>query len=158
MRRLFFVLLMLAFIGSKAQHAANEPKPVIIVDSVQIPYNSLSQINPQSIQSVNVLRTAKYPDGAIYIALKDHNQTQQILKSKKLSLQDLADKYVPKEDKGKPILYVFNRELVTDTSNVHILSDLYYSVGIMKAGDSPYFKRVFPKALLLMVSTTIQIK
>lgn len=127
-----------------------------MIDSVPIPYNSLSQINPQTIKSINIQKDNA--GGVVYITLKDSTQVGKILKSKKLSLQDLADKYVSKEDKGRPILYVMNRELVTDTSNVRILADLYHSVGVMKAGDSPYFKKAFPKALLLMISTTIQIK
>ena len=159
MRRIIITaLLILAFLGSKAQHIDNQVKPVVMIDSVPIPYNSLSQIDPQTIASVNIQKDKMYPGGVIYITLKDSTQAGKILKSKKLSLQDLADKYIPKEDKGRPILFVMNRELVTDTSNVRIFSDLYYSVGVVKAEDSPYFKNAFPKALLLMVSTYISIK
>lgn len=127
-----------------------------MIDSVPMPYNSFSQINPQTIKSVYIQKNNA--GGVIYITLKDSTEVGKVLKSKKLSLQDLADKYVSKEDKGRPILYVMNRELVTDTSDVRILADLYYSIGVVKAKDSPYFKKAFPKALLLMINTTIQIK
>ena len=155
-RIIMTALLILAFISSRAQHIDNKVNPIIMIDSIPMPYNILSQINPQTIASVNIQKDNA--GGVIYITLKDSTQIEKILKSKKLSLQDLADKYVSKEDKGRPILYVMNRELVTDTSNVRILADLYYSIGVVKAKDSPYFKKAFPKALLLMISTTISIK
>ncbi len=149
---------MFAFTIVQAQYPGNTAKPTIMVDSVQVPYNSLGQINPQSINTVVVLKNKQFPDGVIYITLKDPKQMQTILKSKKFSLQDLANKYIEKADKGKPILYIMNHDLVTDTSNFRILSDLYYSVAVVKAKDSPYFKKAFPNTVLLMVSTQVRIK
>lgn len=154
---ILIALLMLAFISSGAQHIDNVAKPAIMLDSVQMPYNSINQLNPSTVKSMNTTRNNKFPDGVIYMTLKDPSEVQTILKSKQLSLQQLADKYIEKADKGKPILYVMNDKLVTDTSNVRILSDGPYNITVLNAKYLPYFKTAFPKALLLMVQTTFKI-
>ncbi|MEO8884965.1 MAG: hypothetical protein ABI367_02810 [Mucilaginibacter sp.] len=153
MRKMLFTLLLTsAFISSRAQHIA-KPHPVIMVDSVQMDYNTLALMDPQEINSMNIPHDPKYPDGIIYITLKDHSTLQTLLMSKRLSLQNLADKYIAKADKGKPIIYMLNGTLITDTANVRVLAERYYNVQVTKASEMPYFKKAFPNMLLLKVST-----
>ena len=156
MRRVILAaIFLLPFISAKAQNVS-KPAPTIIVDSVEISMKAFELFDSNDIKDVRVERKSKYPNGVIYITLKDHNVLLNFLTSKKLSLQDLTTMHLSKEDKGKPIIYLMNGKLLTDTTDVIIMADRYYNVTITKAAETPYFKQAIPNVLIMMVSTVKQ--
>lgn len=150
----FFVL---AYGDSDAQNVL-APNIVTVVDSVVFPSNMINLFKTTDIKDLKVGKNEKYPDGALYITLKDPTIVPALKKGKVLSLKDIADKYVSPADKGKPIIYVLDNRLLTDTAHISISAEHYYGVEIHKASETRYFKQVLPNVLLLMISTIRTIK
>lgn len=151
------IVLLFAFAIGKAQtnpiarisnYAGN---PTFIVDSIEVGQNALNNINPNNIQNINVIRNAKYPNGAIYVTLK--NPRALAAASKMVSLQQLTDEQIPAEDKSKTRIYLLDDRLITDTTNLRIDVNAYHNVRIMPAANAPYFKTAMPNTLLIIIST-----
>ncbi len=141
----------------KAQSLVSS-KPIIMVDSITMPHNILTFIKPEDIKAVHVEKSKDYADGIIYVAMKDHQVLLDLLKGKMLSLNDLKNTYVPAADRKKPILYVMDFKLLTDTAGIRIPSAHYHKVNVFKGEDSPYFKTVLPNALIVTINTVLMIQ
>jgi hypothetical protein len=159
---LITLLLVGAFASSNAQQIPQlngqimPSHPIVIVDSVPMEFNTLKVLDTALIKSMNVVNNS-YP-GIVYITLKDHNSIKNLTRAKKLSLKQLTDAHVAKADKRRPIIYLMDHVLVTDTTGIRIPTEKFYSIQVIKAADTPYLKQAFPDALLLTVSTMIYVR
>jgi hypothetical protein len=159
MKNLFTILLtlisMAGFAQTKAPFPVQKPSPVYFIDSVKTdpsePY--YNYINANDIASINVSRDPGYPNGAIFITLKDHNIITKLRQDKLLSLSDIAKTNIPAADIRKPVLYLLDDKLLTDTVGVRIPSTFVKKVTITKASETAYFKTALPNVLLMMIST-----
>ena len=151
-------LLVSAYINSNGQRVL-QPNIVTLVDSVIVPSNMVSLLGTsRNIQDLKINRSEKYPDGAVYITLKDRSIVPELKKARLLSLGEITDKHVSPTDKGKPILYVLDGKLLADTANIRLSAAHYFGVEIYKASETRYFKQALPNVLLLMISTIETIK
>src|SRR5476651_1816608 len=113
------ILLLIAFAIGKAQNNLTAryvkygESATIIVDSVEVGQNALNIINPNDIQNITVIKNAKYPDGVIYVTLKNHNVLLTLPKGKMLSLQQVTDEQITNEDKLKTRIYLLDGRLIT---------------------------------------------
>jgi hypothetical protein len=138
----------------KSPFAEKKSLPAYFLDSVKIDNAYLTYLNPDDIAAVNVYKDAKlYPNGAVFIALKDHTIVNKLLNDKLLSLNDIFKANVHEPDRRKPVVYLINDELLTDTSNIRIPSIFVKYVTIVKASETPYFKTALPNILLMKIST-----
>jgi hypothetical protein len=160
MKNLTAILLLLASLTGNAQTKKTQTEtkpanPVYFIDSVKInagePY--LNYINPNDIASLNINRDPIYPNGAVFITLKDHNTFTKLRQDKLLSLNDIAKTNIPATDKRKPVLYLLDDKLLTDTAGVRIPFTFVKKVTIIKAAETPYFKTALPNVLLMMITT-----
>lgn len=160
MKILAVLLLVLASLTGSAQtkdtHTVKKPaNPTYFIDSIKVNPNQsyLNYINPNDIASINISKDPIYPDGAVFITLKDHNTFTKLRQDKWLSLGDIAKTNITVTDKRKPVLYLLDDKLLTDTAGVRIPSALVKKVTVVKATETPYFKTALPNVLLMMVST-----
>jgi len=155
-RVLVTIVLAFGFTGIIAQVRIN-PNPAILVDSVFVPYNMISvldSIGPNNIKELRVDKSdKKYPNGAIYVTLK--GAVPQSLKGPYISLQEITNKNISAADKGKPVIYVLDGKLLTDTTYVRLPVQRPQVVTVYKASETPYFSTAMPNALLLMISTKL---
>ncbi|QJD95138.1 hypothetical protein HH214_04220 [Mucilaginibacter robiniae] len=158
MRRAITAMLLIIGAASLAQNktavAAPGDQPVYFVDSVQINEANMplvEHIAPQEIASLQIGNNPKYPQGSIYITLKDHSLLDKLLKDKLLTLADITEKNMPGQK--KQIIYLVDNKMLTDTSGIRIPSNYVKNVKVVKANETPYFKTTFPKAVIVMIST-----
>ena len=156
---LFTLLLILAFGFSKAQLSGrvSSLNSVIFVDSVKMEFNTLNDLDTSVIRSMNTVNKNSMYD-TVYVTLKDHNYIKNLKRAKKLSLKELTDTHITKADKGKPIIYIMDNWLLTDTAGVSISTEKFYAVKVTKAIETPYLKQAFPQALLFEIFTIINIR
>jgi len=126
-----------------------------IIDSVQVSGNWLNYLDPNDIANIDIRKDSKYPQGVGSITLKDHKLLFKILSTAPLSLGAIADTYITISDKHKPILFLLNDKLLTDTSGVIIPDICLEKIVIAKASQLPYFKTTLPDALLMMITTKL---
>lgn len=153
------LLLILAFGFSQAQLSGRvrSVNSVIFVDSVKMEFNTLNDLDTSVIRSMNIVNKNAMYD-TVYVTLKDHNYIKNLKRAKKLSIKELTDTHITKTDKGKPIIYIMNNWLLTDTAGVSISTEKFYTVKVTKATETPYLKQAFPEALLFKIFTIINIR
>ena len=154
MRKALTLLLMLASASTFAQSMQVQtkmPAPTIIVDSVLVNNSYLSSISPDEIQSVDVKRVPEFPNGVIYITTKDKAKAMGLLASPLLSLNDIVKKHI--KVSKKPIIFIIDGTMLTDTLNVRIPSSTLHGVIIKEAAETAYFKTALPNVLIMMIST-----
>ncbi len=151
-KTLLLFCLLAAFASAKAQQLVSS-KPIILVDSVTMPHNIMSFIKDEYIKEINVEKSKDYDDGIIKVTLKDHQVLTELLKGKMLTLNDLKNTHVLPADQKKPLLYVMNFNLITDTAGIRIPSAHYYKVDVVKGENTPYFKKVLPNAMIMVINT-----
>jgi hypothetical protein len=130
--------------------------PLYFLDSIQVSpeyMNYITYLNPDDISAVHVDKDVKYPNGAVFISFKDHTLVDKLLKDKILSLNDIRNANVAKADMRKPVIYLIDDKLLTDTANVRIPSMLVRYVTVVKAAETAYFKTALPNVLLMRIST-----
>lgn len=160
---LIAAFLILTYLNSNAQKLnlldgrIRSSHAIIFVDSVKMEFNTFNVLDTTVIKSVNIVNKNSYTD-TVYITLKDHNYIKNLTWAKNLSLKELTNMNIAKADRGKPIIYIMNHILLTDTTGVRIPSEKFYSVKITKATEIPYFKQTFPDALLINIETVIYVK
>ena len=161
MKNIILVLLLfIGFIGKgqvKATVPARQlltPKPVYLIDSIKVDERYLKYIDPEEIASLNVFKDAlNYHDGAVFIQLKEKGLLERLMHSKWLSLGEIAGQNIKVADKQKPVLYLVDEKLLTDTSNVRIPVICLNKVSIVKASETEYFKTALPDVLIMMIAT-----
>lgn len=149
--------MFIAFAG-KAQtiNTSKASEPAYIIDSVRLIDGGVysNYIDPNQIATINVVRDASlYPNGALFISLKDHSILTRLQQDKWLSLSDIASKSIADTGKAKPVLYILNDKLLTDTTGIKIPSICIAGVSLIRASETAYFKTALPDALILMIST-----
>jgi hypothetical protein len=103
-----------------------------------------------------LVKDAQDPDNAkVYFTLHDHSKFETLSRSPLLSLNDISKVHLTGTERSKPILYILDGKLLTDTVAVRIPSICVRNVTIVKAAETSYLKTVLPDALLLMISTQI---
>ncbi len=152
MKKLFILLLVLTSACGFAQ-THSVAQPAIYVDSMMVNINYMNYMHADDILSVDVQRKAEFPDGVIYITTKDKQKTQNLLKSPLLSLKDIVKANIAPGKQSKPIVFLLDGALLTDTANVRIPSLAIYSVKVASADEAPYFKTALPNVLLLKIAT-----
>lgn len=151
---LLFTLTVLAAGAQVKSPAVNQIKPPLyFLDSVQISSEYITYLNPEDISDVHVNKDQKYPNGAVFISLKDHSTVGKLLKDKLLSLYDILNLNTAKADRHKPVIYIIDEKLLTDTANVRIPAMFIKNVSVVKAAETPYFKTALPNVLLMRIST-----
>jgi hypothetical protein len=158
MKKIAVIFLILFSVPGMAQNkksttSQNNNLPVYIIDSVKTSAAYFKYIAPDNISSVNVLKNLQYPVGVIYITLKDHSEFTKLLQAPLLSLNDIAKTNIPEPERLKPILFILDDKLLTDTVAIRIPSICVHKVTIVRAAETAYFKTVLPDVLLMMVST-----
>lgn len=123
----------------------------LLIDSFKVSDVYIMYIDPVDVYNVNTKRNKEYPNGVIYVTLKDHKILSKLLVSKLLSLKDITNTYVIKKE--KPIIFLLNKELVTDTTGVRIPEICLGNITVAEADQMPYFKTTFPNALIMMITT-----
>jgi hypothetical protein len=73
------------------------PLAVTLIDSVNVFVPYIKYIDPNEVSHVNIIKDKKYPNGAMYIDLKNHKLLLKLLNSKLLSLHDIVNTYVSKK-------------------------------------------------------------
>ncbi|RYY36818.1 MAG: hypothetical protein EOP46_05015 [Sphingobacteriaceae bacterium] len=131
----------------------NGTPPVYFVDSVKISQSYFRLINADDIESINVSKDKKYPNGAIYIALKDKTKLNKLLQQKLLSLNDFAKAALKVSSTDKQIVYMLDDKLITDTTGISIPATYLEQVKILTPQEAPYFHTTFPKALIMKISS-----
>jgi hypothetical protein len=158
MKTIIAITLMLCSITVIAQ-TKKEPvnpspaEPVFMIDSVKTAKAYFEYLDSNDIASFNVFKNQQYPDGVVYATLKDHNMALKLLRSPLLSLNDIAKANVPQAERSKPVLFMVDDKLLTDTAGVRIPSFFVYHVKVTKATETAYFKTALPDVLLMMIST-----
>ncbi len=105
---LIVAFLILTYLNSNAQKLnlldgrIRSSHAIIFVDSVKMEFNTFNVLDTTVIKSVNIVNKNSYTD-TVYITLKDHNYIKNLTRAKNLSLKELTDTNVAKEDKRKPI-------------------------------------------------------
>ena len=155
MRRLITILPVFCCFLSFAQQIPRAIKmPAIFVDSVLVDSSYYKFLNTNYIENIDIKRTsAAFPGGIIYITTKDKPKTDSLLKSPLKSLADIVKQYVPSSAKSKPIIFLLDGAMLTDTANVRIPALAIRGVTIKKAADIPYFKTALPNIIMMMIST-----
>jgi hypothetical protein len=138
----------------KTSTAENHAPINVFIDSVKFSENILTYIGPNAINSIDVNKDSKYPNGVIWIKLKDHAILEKLLTDKWLSLSDIAKENLESSERNKPVLYLLNDKLLTDTTGIRIPSLCVSKVMVTKASETNYFKTVLPNVLLMMITTT----
>lgn len=147
---LILILVLLSAYGFAQTKSAS--MPAIVVDSMLVDINYANYLPPHDIVNIDVRSKEKFPNGVIYVTSKDKQKTLKLLKSPLLSLKDIVKAKVASVDLSKPIIFLLDGALLTDTTNVRIPSLAVYSVEL--AGeDAPYFKTALPNVLLLKIAT-----
>ncbi|MBD1387516.1 hypothetical protein IDJ75_19685 [Mucilaginibacter rigui] len=165
MKWLLISLLATIAVKANAQNNILLPNPrertpaplIVFIDSVKMDSNSgmnyLSWLDPNDILNIFVKKDKVYQQGAIYITLKKHNTLVDLLKDKRMSLNDILIANLSENKGNKSILYFIDEKLITDTLGVRIPSKYVKKVTIIKAEEMPYFKSAFPDTILMMIST-----
>jgi hypothetical protein len=126
----------------------------VVIDSVKFSENILTYIGPNAISSLDVNKDSKYPNGVIWIKLKDHAILEKLLNDKWLSLSDIAKENLESIERNKPVLYLLNGKLLTDTTGIRIPSLCLGKILVTKASETNYLKTVLPNVLIMMITTT----
>ncbi|WPU93469.1 hypothetical protein SNE25_29570 [Mucilaginibacter sabulilitoris] len=157
MKILTLFLFTLAALAAGAQiksSSLNRIKPPLyFLDSVKVSNEYITYLNPDEISDVHVDKNEKYPNGALFISLKDHSIVGKLLKDKLLSLNDIRSANTAKADRHKAVIYIIDDKLLTDTANVRIPAMFVKNVSVVKAAETPYFKTALPNVLLMRIST-----
>jgi hypothetical protein len=91
-------------------------QPVWIIDSVKVSAMDLNYIDPNEIANINIVKNAQYPDGAIYVTLKDHSLFTKLFQLPLLSLSDISKANIPAAKIHKPVIYILDDKVLTDTA------------------------------------------
>jgi hypothetical protein len=159
---LFFLFLIAPFVNyaqpsilNPDPRAKNAKMPVVFIDSVQMDAtnNYLMCIEAKQIADLKVSNGGKYPNGAMFIKLKDHKLLKELMNDKQLSLHDIVKARVEPSEFSKPVIYFLNDKLLTDTARIRIPATRVYAVTITRAAETAYFKTAFPKSLIVTIST-----
>jgi hypothetical protein len=141
-------------IYAKYQEEKAAIKPECFLDSVRMDFSILSYLDPHEIGNIILTKDKKkYPDGAFFLTLKDHNFFLKLCQSKILSLSDIFNTYATKKEKHKPIIFLLDEKLLTDTTAIRIPDMALFQVTIAQASEVPYFKTALPNVLLMKVTT-----
>ncbi len=151
MKKTLLLFCIVVALASANAQSLTPSKPIVVVDSITMPHNILTFIKPDDIKATQV-EISKDND-IIYVTMKDHQVVLDLLKHKMLSLNDLKNTYVQAADRKKPVLYVMDFSLLTDTTGIRIPSMYYHKVNVVKSEDTPYFKTVLPNALIMIINT-----
>ena len=158
MKKTILALLLLVSFSGIAQSKKGVTKqksaiPVFMIDSIRVNKAYFDYMNANDIASFYEFRNEQYPDGILYITTKNPAEMLKYLQSPLVSLNDITKTNVPKADRKKPILYLLDNKLLTDTADVLIPSIRVLRVHIVKAAETAYFKTTLPNVLLMMIST-----
>jgi hypothetical protein len=131
-----FVIALLLFIWQGQTQAQTStttfPPPDYYIDSVKIGF-PLTWMNPQNIAAISVSQgNETHPNGSIYLTWKTPHPVF-------FSLADVSD--ADPTLKGKPIFYIIDDSLISDTTNVRIEAANIFQVHRL---DSPHV-RYLPK-------------
>jgi hypothetical protein len=154
----FLTLISLAGLAqTKAPVVTQKNSPVYFIDSVKIDDSYINYLDPNDIALLTVGKdNPLYPNGAIYITLKDHSIANRLLQDKLLSLNNIWEANISGADKHKPVLYLVDDKLLTDTVGVRIPSAFVRNVTVVKAAETAYFRTALPNVLLMRISTKPQ--
>nr|WP_294790763.1 hypothetical protein [uncultured Mucilaginibacter sp.] len=149
------LLILLLAVTSARSFAQTHPTamPAVIIDSVLVNINYVNYLPPADIVNIDVQRRAEFPNGVIYVTSKDKQKTQNLLKSPLLSLKDIVKANLGAREQSKPIIFLLDGALLTDTANVRIPALAIYSVKVARSDEAPYFKTALPNVLLLKIAT-----
>lgn len=154
MKKAITLLLILSSACGFAQTAhPSQPMPAIYVDSVMVSEYYFKSIQPNDILRVDVKRAKEFPNGVIYITTKNKQKTEKLLKSPLLSLGNIAKANILGSQKSRPIIFLLDGAMLTDTANIRIPSLSITGVTVNEAANTPYFKTALPDVIILMVST-----
>jgi hypothetical protein len=128
-------------------------QPVWIIDSVKVSAMDLNYIDPNEISNINIVKNAQYPDGAIYVTLKDHSLFTKLFQLPLLSLNDISKANIPASQIHKPVIYILDDKVLTDTALIRIPAVCITKVAVIAAVKTPYFKTALPNVLLMTIST-----
>ena len=153
------VITLMLFSATVLAQTKNAPinlssaEPVFMIDSVKVNKAYFNYTKAEDIATFTVNRTAQYPGGLINTIYKDHNKALKLLQSPLLSLSDIAKANVLPAERSKPILFIMDDILLTDTAGVRIPAMFVYHVAVLKAAETAYFKKALPNVLLMMIAT-----
>jgi hypothetical protein len=158
MKNLIIILLVLVSFKAGAQNSnPSEAKipPVYFIDSVKIsdasPY--LTYMNTDEVANIHVDKNKTYPNGVIFITLKDHRKLAEMLQDKLLSISDITKANISPSEKNSPVIYLLDDKLLTDTAGIRIPSKFVRQVTLTKADETAYFKTALPNVLLMKIAT-----
>jgi hypothetical protein len=147
---LLFILIPLvnyaqSSILSPDPHEKNVKWPVIFIDSVRMDSinNYLMFIDAKQIADLRIANDGKYPNGAMFIKLKNHKLLEELMNDKQLSPYDIVKGYVQPLDFYAPVIYILNDKLLTDTARIRIPASKVHTVTVTHAAETAYFKRAF---------------
>ena len=122
---------------------------MIYVDSTILSFETLSRINPNDIEKVNVEKTNYDPitntKDKIFVTLKKANQ---------LDLYNFAsfkEKYIPQN--AKPILLMVNAIFINNYATFSISKNSILEVEIDKGNDILPIKHLYPKNTIVNIRT-----
>jgi hypothetical protein len=124
-------------------------QPMLFVDSMHVPLEMLSKLNPNDIQEVSVVKNGydsiSKTDGKIYVFMK---------KGKSIKLFDFASfklKYL--SNSAKPILLMLNSVFIKDYTNFVIDEKTIAKVEIDKGADIEPLKNIYPNNCIVNILT-----
>ena len=124
-----------------------------MLDSTLVDQNYIHYLDSYEINDINIFKNTRYPKGVIYMKLKNHALLSRMLNSKLLAFSDIRNKYMASDDTHKPVIYLLDKELVTDTTKRRIPEMCLAHVTVAKASEMPYFKTAMPDVLIMMITT-----
>jgi hypothetical protein len=126
---------------------------VYMVDSVKVNRSLVNYLDLNQVLDISTNKSAEYPKGLIFIKLKNVIVFEMLLHDKFLSLNDITNKYISETEKHKPVLYLLDKELLTDTAGIRIPEMCLANITVAKASETPYFKTAFPGISIMMITT-----
>ena len=128
----------------------------VFVDSVELDkgHSILNFIETSEIADIKVIGPGeKFKNGAMYIMLKDPGLLNRLMQEKQLSLMEIMKAKVTPEEVTRPVVYILNDKIVTDTAGIRTPASRVYNVDVIRASETAYFKTAFPSALIVNIST-----
>lgn len=126
----------------------HHPQPAVFIDSVRVDLNK-TRILTANIEKIDVASgyedTVNKTYGRVYIKLKSNIHF--------LTLNDITTKYGQNKIGKNSILYVIDKEVITDTSNVRIDADFIRNVEVTNIKEVKYLKNNYSKMIVLSITT-----
>jgi len=152
MKATFLIILLLAFFDGFSQVKKDtSPDVICYLDSVRV--NSISDINPDNVAGVMIVRTKdsvnKITNGKVYISSKKYPYHF-------VTLGEITKRAIPaSNNNSRPIIYFVNDKLVTDTTGMKFeIVGHQLGVEVIDGSQIKAFKGLLSHVIVLKINDT----